>query len=402
MRNVIWKLTVLVLFALALLALALPVWADHGGRNTVLGGEYTLQAGERLEDDLVVLGGKVQLQRGSLVKGDVSILGGEASIEGTVDGDVVIFGGAVALGSSAVVEGNLVILGSSLRRHPEAQVKGNTVEGLEASESLKNLPKLLSGNLAGMNVPRPNMTGSGGLNGLFGFMRSLGTLVAVLFAAALVVTLLPEPLQRITELMTRSWLLSMGIGALTIVALAVLMPVLAIIIIGIPVVIVLGIASVLCALLGWVAAGKVVGQQLLQALRAGTRSPLAEVLVGSTFITLLALTPCVGPLLSFLVVSWGLGAVVLTRLGTTSYPGLMPFAAHVVGAPQAAAAAMAPGMPSAGVLLADTLAKPMAPPQRLAPPAPLPPPPDVPAAPGSGNASRGDTRKLDESALHET
>jgi hypothetical protein len=326
-----------------------------------------------------------------LVKGDVSIIGGEAFLEGTVDGDVVIFGGTVALGSSAVVEGNLVTL-VNLRRHPEAQVKGNTVEGLEASESLKNLPKLLSGNVAGMNVPRPNMPGSGGLNGLFGFMRSLGTLVAVLFAAALVVMLLPEPLQRIAELMTRSWLLSMGIGALTIVALAVLVPVLAIIIIGIPVVIVLGITFVLCALLGWVAAGKVVGQQLLQALRAGTRSPLAEVLVGSAFVTLLALTPCVGPLFSFLVVSWGLGAVVLTRLGTTSYPGLAPFAARVVGAPQAAAAAMAPGMPSAGVLPADALAT----------PAPLPPAPDVPAAPGSGNASHGDTRKLDESALHET
>ncbi len=371
------------LLVLALWLLVLPVRADGPSGNTVFGGEYDLKAGERLQDNLVVYGGKVHLEHGSTVTGEVSVTGGDVLLEGTVGGDVVVFGGNVTLGPGAVVEGDLVTL-VAVRRTADAQVKGSIVQGIDATKSLKNLPGLLSGHAAGVGVHPPAMIASAQWSKAFGFLRSLGIVVAMLVVAALTVMIVPGPLQRVGDLMARSWLLSLGIGASTLIVLAVLLPILAIIIIGIPIVFVLGIAAVLCALLGWVAAGQIVGRKILRVLKAGPSSPMREALVGIALMTLVAMAPCAGPLLVFLVVSWGLGAVILTRLGTIPYPGLVRTSAAGSTDP-AAPAGVAPegqdqaiGGPAGGAKPTET--------------------PGTPPASGGGQ-HRGDTHRLPDQDL---
>jgi hypothetical protein len=62
-----------------------------------------------------------------------------------------------------------------------------------------------------------------------------------------------------------------------------------------------------------------VGQRLLRALRVQDASSLAEVALGVFLITVLARLPwCIGFLITVIIGSVGLGAVVLTRFGTQS------------------------------------------------------------------------------------
>jgi len=123
-----------------------------------------------------------------------------------------------------------------------------------------------------------------------------------------------------TDVMSGSALLSLGVGLLTILLSMVLLPLLVLICIGIPVAIVLALALMIAGLVGWVAAGKVIGQKVLQVLHAGGQTPLVEVLVGVFLISVLAQVECAGPILSIALLGWGLGAVVLTRFGTVAYP----------------------------------------------------------------------------------
>ena len=363
----IWKRSSIVFgIVLALWLVAIPVLADDGGRTAIFGESYTLEPGKRLDNDLLVFGGQVHLQPDSVVEGNVIISGGEALFEGQVNGDVLVLGGSVELAATAVIERDLVVLGE-LKRDHDATVKGNVVEGWQASQRLNELPKIFTAPRGGIKVPtlpalpevpeRPARPTSGRSGG--GILGDLASLLAIVIVAALLTALLPDNLRRVTQTMEQYMAFSLGVGVLTIVVVVIGSVILAITCIGIPLVIVLGIGLVLAAMAAWVAAGKIIGQKVLQALHSKSRSPVTEALVGVVLLGIASKVPCVGWLFSFLALSWGLGAVVLTRLGTRPYPPLSPFAE---------------------------------------PPAATPPTPPVPATPPSA-PRRGDTRPLDEQAL---
>lgn len=355
-----------VLFVIvALWPAALPVSAGRGGKTTVVAQDFTLGAGERLHDDLVALGGRVRLERESTVEGDVVLVGSEAEIAGQVEGDVVAFGSSVELAATAVVEGDVVVFGR-LRRDPRADVRGSLVEGLEASESLRNMAGMFSGRpriVPGRPVPvRPRV---GAPEWLVDVVRAVSTILAMLLVAMLVVTVLPENLDHITSVMVNSALVSLGTGVLTVALVVVLVPLLTFICIGIPVAIVILIAVTLSALVGWVSTGCLVGRKLFEMLNVSRQSPLVEILGGTLLITLLSTIPCVGVLLATLLLSWSLGAVVLTRFGTAPSPLWSPFSPGAVTPPDPGAASGHDPRDRGGV----------------------------------STDRRGDTRKLDESAL---
>ncbi|MHB1295683.1 MAG: bactofilin family protein [Anaerolineae bacterium] len=310
--------TVVALLALALWCAALPALADDGS-NAVLGQDYRLAAGEELHDDLVVLGGTATLEPGSTVYGDVTIMGGVAHLGGRVDGSVVALGGTVDLEATALIEGDLMVVGG-MNRHAGAVVRGNVVEGWEGAQALQNLPDAL---------PRSIQDSARTVNigGPLRALRTLAGLALLLLLAVLVQTLLPAQMVRITQGMTGAWMVSVGIGLVTLLVVAVLTPLLAILLIGIPLALVLLAATAIGILVGWVAAGRLVGERLLRALRVRQRTVLLEVLAGTLLISLLAQIPCLGGLMALLVICWGLGAVVLTRFGSMPLVGSSAFGA---------------------------------------------------------------------------
>ena len=294
--------------------------AGVGGRGAFFGQDFTLAEGEQWEGELVLFGGRLDLQRGSVVEGDVAVMGGEAQVAGTIEGDLVAFGGSLELGESAVIEGDVVVLGQ-LRRHPDSTIEGNLVEGLEAGKGLKYLPPVVNGRPGvGLVRPQPPTAPFDAPRWILGLLRAFAAMIAILTVAVIGILLLPDNLQRITRVMTASTALSFGVGLLTILLTAILIPLLTIICIGIPVAVVLGVALMLCAMVGWISAGRLVGERVVRVLNISTQSPVVEMLAGTILITLLGMIRCVGPLFTAVVLSWGIGAVVLTRFGAMAYP----------------------------------------------------------------------------------
>lgn len=314
---------VMLLATLALLLPAQPALAEGGG-HTVVGQEYILAEGERLNGDLVVLGGSARLRPDSAVDGNVTVMGGEAVIEGSVHGDVVAVGGTLELGSGAEIDGDLVAFGN-VRRHAEATVRGELVTGPDAARRLEALSRMFDGRMTSPSRPTPPARPAEDLSWLGGLVRQILAIATALAAAALVSLLFPAHLARVTSAMTSAWLQSAGVGALTGVVALVVAPVLAITCIGLPVSMVIVVALGVSVLLGWTGAGQLLGARVARAANLRLASPLAETMLGVGLISLVAMLPCLGILAALPVAAWGLGAVVLTRLGTRAYvPAVLP------------------------------------------------------------------------------
>ncbi len=311
------RTTWIALLVLVLSLGSMPVAAEGGGDDAQFGGRFILEAGEQRAGNLSVFGGTTELRRDSVVHGSVIVMGGETTVDGTIDSDLVAFGGTVELGAHAVIGGDLVVFGS-VRQHPSATIRGNTVLGLDMAKQFSHLrPAPTPPWAPGSSTPARNERGNK-TSGLLRAARGLGTILILLLIAVVIEALLPDHLRRITETARVSWLLSLVMGAFTFAVLIAVVPLLAIICIGIPVSIVFVAAFAASALLGWIAIGKLVGERLLS-LKSPTSSAVAATLIGTLVITVLAQIPCLGWPILLVLVCMGVGAVVLTRFGVHTY-----------------------------------------------------------------------------------
>lgn len=314
-----------VLLLLAMLVF-MPAPALAQGGRPVFGEPVTIENGEKFDGDLVVFGGPITVKRGGEVNGDVVAVGGPVSIAGRAEGDVVAIGGPVSLHDSAVVGGDVVSVGGPVSRAAGADVQGDVVEGFRFGD-LRFLPfspnRVPEGLPAG---PAPQIEWRSG-SGFLSFLRGLFTdgLLAVGLAliALLLISLMPEQVNTVKQMSADQPIASTGVGCLTLVVAALVMVALAITLCGIPIAAILGIVLAIAGVFGWIAVGFMVGERLLAALNTERPLPMISAVVGVLLITLLALlVPCLGPVFSLVGLSWGLGAVVLSRGGTRSFPSL--------------------------------------------------------------------------------
>jgi len=114
--------------------------------------------------------------------------------------------------------------------------------------------------------------------------------------------------------------LSFVFGLMTIVLALGIALLLAITICFIPLALLLMAALVLAITFGWIALGWLLGDRLLRTLSPGEPHLLLSGVIGVALITLVAQLPCLGIVLAVLASNLGLGAVILTRMGTQPYP----------------------------------------------------------------------------------
>jgi len=323
-----WRWRALLAALILLLAWGQPVLAQgsEGGR-VVFGQDFTLAAGERLDGDLVVFGGDVLLEAGSRVRGSVVVFGGSVSVAGQVDRDLVALGGQVDLDAAATVVGNIVASGGTVG-DARAVVRGQIIGG--ARRVLQ--PSILWR----WPLPEPGMMHGPGW--AFGWRRGLDAIVdlfvwglqtvaaalATVAVSVMVVLLIPGLTRTAGEALVQYPLASVGAGLLTALAAALVLPLLVITCLGIPVAVVAALALAIALLFGWIVAGLVVGERLLEALKQADGQPAVAVAVGLLILTPLSRTPGLGFLVTALVGAWGLGAVLLSRFGTTPYTGVFP------------------------------------------------------------------------------
>jgi hypothetical protein len=319
-RRLVWFTALL---TLALLLPVTPVLADDG--ITIWNEDYTVETGETIRDDLTVFNGDLTVEAGGAIKGSVTVLNGSATIEGDVEGDLAVVGGDIYLGENAWVEGDVVCSWNcDLDQDAGARVEGTIIEG--ALPDWQRFP---------VSMPYPMDIRLPGADVLFGpltaFIRNVLSAFVVAAIAVLVALLLPPQTAQVGHTMIKSIWPSLGYGVLTAFAAGTAIVLLTLTICFAPIAIVAGTVLLAAVLYGWICFGAVVGTRLLQAFNAQDVPPVLAAGLGTLIVSLVValvdtganFVCCLAPLVwaaVFALGCAGLGAVVLTRFGTQSYP----------------------------------------------------------------------------------
>lgn len=279
--------------------------------------------------DLVRIGGDVTVGRDEVVQGDVVVVGGSADIDGEVTREVAVIGGPLNLGPEAVVRGDVAVVGGSLTRSPTARIYGKVDEvgvgGHRWGRRIRHqfpsgMPSFRMGGLVGTLV---RVT-----------LLILGTLVVVAVGRRFVETIA----DRAAAEPFRSGVTGLLAEVLFVPSVLITIVVLAVSIIGIPLLLLVPFGIVLAVvpmLVGFTAVAYLIGRLLSH--RFGIeRGPYFSVLLGVLIvvtITLVAriaglaggfvpgvvvarLLAVVGGLAEYVAWTIGIGAVILTWLST--------------------------------------------------------------------------------------
>lgn len=327
-----------ILIALLLLAfLATPAFADgplgdracFGGSTTVRSDETPgsvvlfgcgarIQSGAQVQRDVVSFGGDVVLEENTRVGNDLVVFGGDVQIAGRVSDEVVVFGGRVTLEPTAVVGRNVLIMGGLLDKKEGAVVRGNIERNTDFSA-----PRF--GWNWGLPMFAPFSTGWNFWDNVFyGFFKNLINTLALAALGALIVVFLPTQLNQVAAVAEKSAAPSLGVGCLTWLVVPPLIVLFIITCLGIPLSLVLAIAFVAAIVLGWIAISVIIGDRLLNALKAKNIVPILAMIVGVVALWLVTSVPFVGWIVGLFVATLAVGAVVLTRFGTRPYPPTTP------------------------------------------------------------------------------
>ena len=157
--------------------------------------------------------------------------------------------------------------------------------------------------------------------------------IALAALGALVVVFMPKQTRQVIETSQAHAMPSVGVGCLTTIVAITLSILLIITLCGIPFGALLLFAFAVAGAFGWIALGWLTGEKILQALKAreSWNVPVIAVIVGIFLLALVGAVPFVGWLVGAFLGCLGLGAVVLTRFGTRTYP--MPIATASTSTP---------------------------------------------------------------------
>ena len=78
----------------------------------------------RRQGELVRVGGDARVERDERVEDNVVVVMGSAQIDGEVDGEVTVVMGSLTLGPEAIVHGEVHVIGGTLNRSPTARIEG--------------------------------------------------------------------------------------------------------------------------------------------------------------------------------------------------------------------------------------------------------------------------------------
>jgi len=181
--------------------------------------------------DMTRVGNDIHVEQDEVVHGDITAIRGDITVDGSVHGSVVSFAGDIYLNETARVDGDVVCVGGELHEEPGAYVSGERVTALGGrGESLRR-------RLQASPLRHERNWGWRGLGLFWGLLR----LVVILGLTLFVAWLFQSRIAVGVETLKRQPGLSLGVGALvhalfipSLVALALVMALLCITIVGIP------------------------------------------------------------------------------------------------------------------------------------------------------------------------
>lgn len=254
----------------------------HGSERVVFGRSLDIGANETV-DKAVAIGGSVR-------------------IAGHVRRDAVAIGGSVTLLPGAYVEGDAVAIGGAVSVPEDARLEGDNV-------SLGGAIPTTVGSMTRWVVAGPHMFSR------FSFGARLMRAVLLLVIAVLIAAAFPGALTRVeTYLVHRPGLSALG-GVVILLGFVPLCVLLAVSIIGIPLIPVAMMLLIAVLLFGFAVSAAWLGGRMRATQEH--RTPVKSVAWGGAILAVVGLVPWLGATLLILVASVSAGATLLSRFGRT-------------------------------------------------------------------------------------
>lgn len=272
------------------------------------------------------MGKDVTVEEDEEIDGDVVAMGGSVEIRGTVTGNAVAIGGDVDVFSTGIVEGDAVSVGGNVTKHGQAVVRGEKVSVAFLSGPRFRLPSLHTSFPFIVTRFHPP---------LWTFFARIIKILFFIFIGIVVISILPRHVSKVTEKVKQDFLKSGLVGLAAEILVIPIFILLIITIIGIPVALLVEPLLIIAALiLGYTGVCLFVGEKLQEhtSLKPDTKIMilvigilavelvplLARVLgfFGGPFSPLGWIIAFVGWMIGYVVITVGLGASILTRLGT--------------------------------------------------------------------------------------
>ena len=280
------------------------------GGQVIFGNNFTLESGDTFDGDLVVFGGNVVIEEDAIHNGNLVVIGGTIESNGETKGDVVVVGGQVSLDESAQVAGDVVTIGGQLQQAEGAQIEGEVVNNVAPNITFP------SGRIPPTAPVVPNIpdVGQPNINIQYNPVAEIFWIffwAVVVSGFAMLLALFWQPqIERAGKMIVAQPVMTGAIGLLSFVIAAVFFfTILPLIVIP------------FAWLFGVVAMGQEVGERFTKAINQAWSQVLT---VGfGTFLLMLVggaigLIPCLGGLVLFVLGLVGIGASVMTVLGTRS------------------------------------------------------------------------------------
>jgi hypothetical protein len=239
---------------------------------------------QRSGGDRVRIFGDVTVREGEQISGEVVAVIGSVRIDGEVGNEVVAVLGSVDLGPKAVVRGDIVSIGGRVRRAPGAQVGGGVTEVSIADARWDPRFESFLGGVGLLSL----------FDGFSGVPRLIGTmfrvLLLMLFATMAMVVAraaVERSAQRVSDNPIRATLVGLLAEVMFLPVLLLTCIVLAISVVGIPLLLLvpfLVLFLILLALVGFTGTALAVGQWARRQFSLGTTSGFADVWLGIVII----------------------------------------------------------------------------------------------------------------------
>ncbi len=285
--------------------------------------------------------GHLQIPQGAVVQGDAIAVGGGLNVEGTVDGNAVAIGGDVRV--SGKVTGSVRAIGGNALLYAAAVVGGTATAW---GGKLRVAPGAIVG---GANQP-PSPPGPGphifprpqllwwlwwvwpAALAAIAALKVLYWLVAFVFLAGfigsvwLTAVLFPGVITSLVRVLERAPLAAFGVGLLAWAFLVPLVVFLAISVVGLTLVFLIPVTVFVMVQFGTTAIALFVGRRI-------HRSGIGlETFIGACILAVVFALPHLGWFVMFAVITWGLGAVVLSVVergrGRPLFPPTSPVSAQ--------------------------------------------------------------------------
>ena len=272
------------------------VFADNiaRGDKIAIGKDIVIDKDTSLRGEIVSIFSDVKVD--GKVDGEVLSIFGDIEVNGIIDGNALTVFGRIEMGKNAIITQDKVqIIGGSYDRPSTATVRG---------EELTIIPF------------KTNMPGIAILILFIMIILVIKSLVAFLLSL-LLVALLPEKMERATNQMGNEVWKKLGLGILSVVIFYAASSLLGMVVIGLPLIPILGIAYWMLGFAGNTIVKLAIGRRVG---RGKSGSNITQLVLGSLIFLLADLTIILKPVL-YIAKLIGMGSLIDTKIGTVDYWG---------------------------------------------------------------------------------